>query len=215
MGKSYIISSASGSFIDKTIKDLLKSIELDQKSNSEDILIVKPLEEKNSIGIEQTKSLKEWSSAKPFYSKNKVGIIYQAEKLTEQAQNAILKLLEEPSESNNYILVTSNYRDLIPTITSRCQLILDPMIDKDEIDILEFISSDQLGRLNFINTIVNNDNKNIFLLSLQKFYRNKLKEGLDTRKNINIVNQTQKYISSNVSLKNSMLYLALNLDNLR
>lgn len=214
MGKSYIISSSSDSFINESINSLLQNIELDQKLNSEDIYYVKPLEEKNSIGIEQTKTLQEWSNSKPYYSKNKAGIIYQADKLTEQAQNAILKLLEEPSKSNNFILVTSNYRNLISTITSRCQLILDPRIDKDEIDISEFTKSDQLGRLNFINSVVNNDNKNIFLLSLQKFYRKKLKEGKDTRKNINIVNQTQKYISSNVSLKNSMLYLALNLDNL-
>jgi len=213
MGKSYIISSSSKSFINDSIKDIFIGLDLQKDSNSEDIYYLKCLEDKNSIGIEQVKQLINWSNSKPFHSKHKAGIILEAEKLTEQAQNAMLKLLEEPSKSNNYILTTSNYRDLISTITSRCQLILDSKINNDELDISEFIKSDQLGRLNFVNIEVTNENKNIFLLSLLKYYRARLKEGEDTRKNINIINQTQKYIGSNVSLKNSMLFLALNLDN--
>lgn len=214
MGKSYIISSSSQSFIDSSIQELFAKLELDKKKNVEDIYYVKRLEDKNSIGIDQIKLLINWSNSKPFYSKSKIGIVLEADKLTEQAQNAMLKLLEEPSKSNNFVLTTENFRDLISTITSRCQLILDSKINNEELDITEFIKSDQLGRLNFINTEVTNENKNIFLFSLLKYYRAKLKEGKDTRKNIQTINQTQKYIGSNVSLKNSMLFLALNLDNL-
>lgn len=80
MGKSYIISSSSKSFIDDSIKDIIKGLDLDNRSNSEDIYYLKCLEDKNSIGIEQVKQLINWSNSKPFHSQNKAGIILEAEK---------------------------------------------------------------------------------------------------------------------------------------
>ena len=53
----------------------------------------------------------------------KIGVIHEADRLNEQAQNAFLKTLEEPPEKCMFILTTANPSELLPTIRSRCQTI--------------------------------------------------------------------------------------------
>lgn len=79
--------------------------------------------EKNSIGIDLIRNLKRQIAYKPFESDHKIIIIEEAEKLTIEAQNALLKTLEEPPNATILILTTKNYDLLLPTIISRCQLI--------------------------------------------------------------------------------------------
>ena len=57
---------------------------------------------------------------KPYSSPYKIYIISEAEKMTPQAQNAILKTLEEPPAYAVMLLLTSNINALLPTIISRC-----------------------------------------------------------------------------------------------
>lgn len=57
---------------------------------------------------------------KPYSSKWKIYIINEAEKMTVQAQNALLKTLEEPPTYAVILLLTSNPEALLPTIQSRC-----------------------------------------------------------------------------------------------
>ena len=57
---------------------------------------------------------------KPYSSPYKVYIMNEAEKMTPQAQNALLKTLEEPPEYVVILLLTSNVEALLPTILSRC-----------------------------------------------------------------------------------------------
>ena len=59
-------------------------------------------------------------AVKPYSSAYKVYIINEAEKMTVQAQNAILKTLEEPPEYAVILLLTSNVNSLLSTILSRC-----------------------------------------------------------------------------------------------
>ena len=53
----------------------------------------------------------------------KIGIVHEADRLNEQAQNAFLKTLEEPPPKCMFILTTPNPSELLPTIRSRCQTI--------------------------------------------------------------------------------------------
>ena len=62
-------------------------------------------------------------SLKPFIGKYKVAIINNAENLNQQSGNALLKTLEEASESTIIILV-AGYGKLLTTIISRCQVLL-------------------------------------------------------------------------------------------
>lgn len=76
-----------------------------------------------SIGIAEVRELSQWLNLKPYQSKKKAAIIFEAEKLTIEAQSALLKNLEEPPANTFIILVTPNADVLLPTIVSRCQLI--------------------------------------------------------------------------------------------
>lgn len=76
-----------------------------------------------STKIEQIRDLKQKLELKPFQGVKKATIIYNAEGLTAEAQNASLKVLEEPPEDTVIILCTSNENLLLPTIISRCEII--------------------------------------------------------------------------------------------
>lgn len=68
---------------------------------------------------------------KPYGSKYKIYIMNEAEKMTEQAQNALLKTLEEPPEYAVILLLTTSKTAMLPTIISRCvQLDMRPVEDK-------------------------------------------------------------------------------------
>ncbi|HSX48450.1 MAG TPA: hypothetical protein VLF41_03050 [Candidatus Nanoarchaeia archaeon] len=77
-----------------------------------------------SIGISQIHELQETMSLMRYYQAGRrVVVIEQADKLTIEAQNSLLKLLEEPPEKTTLILVTDQLMALLPTIRSRCQAV--------------------------------------------------------------------------------------------
>ena len=88
--------------------------------NQPDIIYVSH-EKPNSIGVDDIRAqVNNDVAIKPYSSKYKVYIINEAEKMTPQAQNAILKTLEEPPSYAVIILLVSNINTLLPTILSRC-----------------------------------------------------------------------------------------------
>ncbi len=77
--------------------------------------------EKVSISVDNIREqLNNDIDIKPYSSKYKIYIIPDAGKMTEQAQNALLKTIEEPPAYAVIILITDNISSLIPTIQSRC-----------------------------------------------------------------------------------------------
>lgn len=80
--------------------------------------------EKASISVDDIRlQLNNDILVKPYSRPYKVYIIDEAEKMTEQAQNAMLKTIEEPPEYAVIILLTVNAKLLLPTILSRCILL--------------------------------------------------------------------------------------------
>ncbi len=78
-------------------------------------------EKENSIGVEEVRSqINNDVQIKPYNDKYKIYIIEDAHLLTVQAQNALLKTIEEPPEYVIILLLTSNSERLLPTIISRC-----------------------------------------------------------------------------------------------
>ena len=77
-----------------------------------------------TIGIETIRGITSSLKFKPFRSKAKIVVIIRADRMTREAQHAILKTLEEPAPNSFLILETRNQYSLIPTIRSRCQLML-------------------------------------------------------------------------------------------
>lgn len=76
--------------------------------------------EKASIGVDEIRSIQEKIIIKPIESNKKVFIIAQADKMTAQAQNCLLKTLEEPPPYAVLILCVSNSNAILKTIQSRC-----------------------------------------------------------------------------------------------
>lgn len=76
----------------------------------------------NSLSITQIRDLKKNLSLQPYAADFKVAVFPEAEKLTLPAQNAMLKLLEEPPSSSLLFLTAAHRRLLLPTIISRCRL---------------------------------------------------------------------------------------------
>ena len=74
---------------------------------------------------------------KPYSSRYKIFIIKDCEKMNDQAQNALLKTIEEPPEYGIIILITNNPDKLLPTIRSRCiEIATKPVREKDIKDYL-------------------------------------------------------------------------------
>ncbi|MBI4099765.1 hypothetical protein HY440_02040 [Candidatus Microgenomates bacterium] len=74
------------------------------------------------LGIEEVRELRRALSLRPLKEKHKTAVIPAAEKLTIEAQNALLKILEEPPEDADIILIAPEEESLLPTVVSRCQV---------------------------------------------------------------------------------------------
>ncbi len=83
----------------------------------------------NSIKIEQVRELQKEAQFKIQDARMKIYIIEDAERMTIQAANSLLKFLEEPKTPAVFILLVENEHQLLPTVRSRCQLISFPPID--------------------------------------------------------------------------------------
>jgi DNA polymerase III delta' subunit len=101
------------------------------KGNSPDVLRLVP--EKDTIKIEQIRELKKMAYLKPMVGKKRVFIIEDAEKMTQNSANSLLKILEEPPFFSYIVLITSNPFLIIPTIRSRCQVLTFSPVSKEEI----------------------------------------------------------------------------------
>lgn len=75
------------------------------------------------LSIEQVRRMRAKLASRPIRGSRKVGIIDPADRATPDAQNALLKTLEEPPGAATLVLVASNARALLPTILSRCQVL--------------------------------------------------------------------------------------------
>lgn len=99
--------------------------------NNPDIIYVTH-EKPNTISVDDIREQVNATVAiKPYACKRKIYIISESEKMNDNAQNALLKTLEEPPAYVVIILLTDNINSLLPTIQSRCvNLQMRPVDDK-------------------------------------------------------------------------------------
>ena len=88
----------------------------------------------NSIKIDQIREMQRKVLESPIISDRKVYVINDADLMTKEAQNAILKTLEEPPKYVTIILIGSNESNFLSTIVSRCLSIRFSNISKNEIE---------------------------------------------------------------------------------
>ena len=87
---------------------------------------------KSSFGVDDIRDIVEEINKRPFEGDKKVIIIYDGNKLTVQAQNALLKTIEEPPKGVFIILLCESLELILDTIKSRCQIYkLAPLTKED------------------------------------------------------------------------------------
>lgn len=94
-----------------------------QKKQHPNLLYLQALDGAKSIKIEQLRSLLSTLSLNPIETGRRLIVIFNIDTMTVQAQNALLKSLEEPQKSDYYIITSNNEQHVIPTIISRCRFI--------------------------------------------------------------------------------------------
>ena len=105
-------------YVDEYIKKLDGQI-----LTTSEYFLLKPIKNKKSISIDQIRELLNQLCTKPVLSKYKVVVFDSADLITTEAQNAMLKTLEESPEYLLIIFCVQHYSQLISTIVSRCNLI--------------------------------------------------------------------------------------------
>jgi DNA polymerase-3 subunit delta' len=99
--------------------------------NHPDILLFDTKQQK--ISIDSMRRLSREAQYRPFEGKLRFFVVDEAEKMSEEAANSILKTLEEPPETTRIVLVSAYPQRLLPTILSRCQVFPFNGLSKDEI----------------------------------------------------------------------------------
>lgn len=145
-------------------------VEFDSNNNP-DFLYVRP--EGNSIKIEQIRELQKRIQEKPIISSKKVYIIDDADFMTKEAQNCLLKTLEEPPEFATIILIGSNENSFLTTIKSRCMILrFKPIVDSEMKQYLD--KNYQMNNItqNILDTFQGSIGKAISLRDKQEQYTN-------------------------------------------
>lgn len=117
---SFLIYGANREAREGVLSRLSSDLMGDLRKASADLVIIEP---DGSIGIEKIRDLQARLKFKPQEKSLKLAIIRQAHLSTIEAQNALLKTLEEPPRDSIILIETSLPAQLLPTIVSRCQRI--------------------------------------------------------------------------------------------
>ncbi|MDE2836695.1 MAG: DNA polymerase III subunit delta' [Chloroflexota bacterium] len=91
------------------------------EGNHADVRLISLGEEAGSIGIGAVREIINSAHLRPYEGRTRVFIIAEADLLTRDAANALLKVLEEPPDDVVLILVGNSLDNLLPTVRSRCQ----------------------------------------------------------------------------------------------
>lgn len=154
-----------------------------EKNEHLNVVIVRP--ETKVIKKEQIISLHEEFSKTSQVSGPRIYIIIDADKMNQNSQNSLLKFIEEPTDGIYGILCTTNISQLLPTITSRCQILNFKSLDESKLQ----DSLVKNGLLKEQATIIS-------------FITNNLSEAMDFSKQEDII-KLQEVFEGFMKLKNS------------
>lgn len=139
VGKSTLAKIFAQHLINGT--PLSNGIDLYDKDALLDVIFLAPeIVEKNGItkqrdiSVEKVRDAKQGLSLFPYKGKYKVLIIEDAHKMNTAAQNALLKILEEPNETSVIILVTHEIDRILPTILSRVQVVNFGLVEDSDME---------------------------------------------------------------------------------
>lgn len=99
-----------------------------------DYMEVSSSQSNSVIGIDAVREIHKFVATTPLIAQSRIVFIEQAEKMTLNASNALLKVLEEPPPSTIFIMNTSHVRQVLPTVRSRCRKIFFPHPNLRDVD---------------------------------------------------------------------------------
>lgn len=199
-----LISSGVETRIEE-IKNILASHLTSGNTNHPDLLYLKTGEK---LGIAEARKIKDHFSLKPYSAKGRAVVLEDASVLTQEAQNALLKTLEELPNQALLILGASSEANFLPTILSRCQIIrLENTSSQAETkfteDIIKLLSASIEERFGYVEKL---KNKEEFLISLLSYFR----RGLPNNKEfVTKLLQAEEWAKQNVNSRAILEYLML------
>ena len=110
----------------------LMILEKEQDKDYVDIVNYKP--KKASFGVDEIRDVIDEVNKKPYEGNKKVVIIHEGSKLTVQAQNALLKTIEEPPEGVFIIILSESLESMLDTVKSRSQIYKLTPLNKQEME---------------------------------------------------------------------------------
>lgn len=132
LSHAQLISAEDG--IGKSIlAEILGKLILNGDLNREYVDIINYKPSKASFGVDDVREIIDEVNKKPFEGDKKVIIIHQGNKLTIQAQNALLKTIEEPPTEVYIIILCESLELILDTIKSRCEIYKLTPLTKDEL----------------------------------------------------------------------------------
>lgn len=182
-------------------------------------------EKTESIKIDEIREMQTKIIEKPITSLKKVYVINNAENMTKEAQNSLLKTLEEPPEFVTIILVVNNENSILTTIKSRCSKVLFTEENKEEFteeqksrydelekifgNIDKFLSIDLLSKIDVLYKDKENVLENLEFVNMILYEKAKQnKKYLDY---IDYVEEAKKRIRMNANFDMSIDNLILNI----
>jgi len=181
------------------------------------------------LGIAEARKIKGHFAFKPYYAEGRVVIIEDAGILTPEAQNALLKTLEEPPKEAILILGASSDVNILPTILSRCEITNLEAKSYDTLeyhskyteDLEELLSASVEERFGYIENL---KDKEEFLHAMSRFFRQTMlqkitKHDAAVQQNVFSIKeinqflkellQTEQWAKQNVNIRAILEYLML------
>lgn len=182
-------------------------------------------ESSESIKIDEIRQMQEKVIEKPITSKKKVYIINNAENMTVEAQNCLLKTIEEPPEFVTMILVVGNENSILTTIKSRCTRISFTEEDKKDFtneqesryielekvfgNINNYLSIDLLNKYDVLYKDKDNAFENLEFINM--IFMDKAKADVRYLDYIDVVEKTKAKLKANSNFDMCIDFLILNI----
>lgn len=199
----------------KEISNILDSFIQTNDISHPDILYIKAEE---NLGIAEARKIKEHFSLKPYSAKGRMVIIEDSSTMTTEAQNALLKTLEELPETSLFVIGAKSENELLPTIISRCQITIlkdskDSQNQSFQDDLVQLIDSPMAKRFEFVEKL---KDKREFLFFMtryfhQLFLREKPKEKQKLGLFLEELLLAERWAKQNVNIRGILEYLMLSM----
>ena len=132
LSHAHLISGEDGIGKSK-LANILSKLILQGSLDREYVDIINYRSSKASFGVDDVRNIIDEVSKKPFEGDKKVIIIHEGNKLTTQAQNALLKTIEEPPKGVYIIILCESLELILDTIKSRCEIYKLTPLTKEEL----------------------------------------------------------------------------------